>query len=177
MAEASQPSMASLAATQLLLEAFENPQVANLDQINKLLIEMAPYNNPVPVLGTVEALVSTGDLQLIRSSETRSAITRYISRTRDFHLIPLYQFEDYYRNYYFRISKIAVEYGLTPRGRESEHRRNTEPDIGGFLAKAEAYANTVFFAQTKGEFKFYRNAVTTEAEEFRQLLIASVSPD
>jgi hypothetical protein len=177
MADVSQLNMASLAATQSILAAFENPEAAKSDRINNLLIEMASFNNPVPVLGTVEALVSTGDLQLIRSAEIRSAITRYMSRTRDFYLIPLYQAEEHHREYYFRISKIAVEYGLTPRGRESEHRRNIEPDIGGFLADSGAYAEAVFFAGMTAEFKFYRDEVATDAKEFRQLLESSVSPD
>ncbi len=177
MVDVSQFNVASLAATESLLVAFENPEGAELDRINQLLIEMAAFDNPVPVLGTVDALISTGDLRLIQNAEIRLAITQYLSRTRDYNLVPLHQYEDDNHKSYSRIQIIAVEYGLKPRGRESKHRRNAEPDIGGFLANEDAYAETVAFWWTKNGFEAYRNNVKTDAKEFRELVIQSMSPE
>ncbi len=180
MARASQHQVTKVgqAAAESLLTAFENPELAELDRINQLLIEMAGFNNPVPVLGTFEALVATGDLQLIRNAEIRSAVTLYLSRTRDFYLVPLYQYEDGYHDHLFRLTRIALAYGLTPPGRESKRRRNIEPDIKGFLADTDAYAEIVFLAGTRrGAFANYRTRVAANAKELRQLLESSVSPE
>lgn len=180
MANASQHQVTKVgqAAAESLLTAFENPEVAELDRINQLLIEMAGFSNPVPVLGTFEALIATGDLKLIRNAEIRSAITLYLSRARDFYLVPLYQYEDDYHDHLFRLTRIALAYGLTPPGRESKRRRNIDPDIRGFLVDTDAYAEIVFLARTRrGAFANYRTRVAANAKELRQLLKSSVSPE
>ena len=84
-------------AAEQLLAAFENGDPVALEAIRQLLSDINTLDNPVPVLGTVEALISTGDLRLMRSSETRSEITRYLSRSRDYWLFPIYQFERRHR--------------------------------------------------------------------------------
>lgn len=180
MANASQAQFntASQAATESLLAAFENPEVAEPDRINELLFEMSIFGNPVPVLGTFEALVSTGGLKLVRKAEIRSAITSYHSLVRDFYLVPLYQDEARFKVHYSQLTRIAIAYGLTPRGGDPKHHRNIERDITGFLTDSDAYAECIFLAETRsGAFATYRNRVAANAKELRQLLESSVSPE
>ena len=42
------------------------------------------YDNPVPVLGTADALLMTGDINLIRDPAVRAALTSYVSTSRDY---------------------------------------------------------------------------------------------
>jgi hypothetical protein len=42
------------------------------------------FDNPVPVLGTVDALITTGDINLVRDPAVRAALTSYLSTTRDY---------------------------------------------------------------------------------------------
>jgi len=70
------------AQTQLLF-AFQRPEPPPLDSITLWLwgtIQRGP--SPVPVMGTIDALVSTGDLRLIRDDSIRTAIVAYASSTR-----------------------------------------------------------------------------------------------
>jgi cell division protein ZapA (FtsZ GTPase activity inhibitor) len=53
---------ASENATTRLVGIFEGGETVEADSIGKSLDEMFYYNNPVPVLGAIAALVSTGDL-------------------------------------------------------------------------------------------------------------------
>ena len=83
-AEAADDNVESENAARRLTEIFEEGADAKVDDIRRLLNESRYFNNPVPILGTAEALVSTGDLRLIRNPDIRSELTRYLSRSRDF---------------------------------------------------------------------------------------------
>ena len=60
-----------------LLRAFRAPERPPLDSLAQWLYDNARLRVAQPVVGTVEALIATGDLNLIRDDSLRSAITAY----------------------------------------------------------------------------------------------------
>jgi hypothetical protein len=122
---------------------------------------------------TAEALVSTGDLRLIRDPRIRSEITRYLSRSRDFWLFPIYQLEEQHRNVYMNIAVLAQRYGLSPAYREGPAAGPGRPDLNGFLADPEAYVYVARYAELKESVAGVRDAMSGEAAALRSLLIAN----
>lgn len=68
---------AATRATGELLRAFRSPEPPPRDSLLRWLHEFRQLRVALPVMGTVEALVSTGDLALIQSDSLRSTITAY----------------------------------------------------------------------------------------------------
>jgi len=66
----------------MLLHAFFTPERPPRDSVLVWALDATWYETPRPVLGTTEALVSTGDLSLIRDHGLRSAITAYLEENR-----------------------------------------------------------------------------------------------
>lgn len=162
---------ASENATTRLVAVFEGAETVEADSIAKLLGEMVSYNNPVPILGTIAALVSTGDLALIRSASARSDITDYLSQTNDYHLKPLYQFEERYREAYYRLLNLAAIHGISPTNRSGPYHTQNDADVMGFLANAEAYAELMRFRDLKlGDFVYYRKSVQDHSKRLRESL-------
>ena len=64
------------------LRAFYQPEPPPTDSLVYWAYHSLWYELPRPVLGTVEALVTTGDLGLIQSDSLRSAITNYLDQNR-----------------------------------------------------------------------------------------------
>ncbi|MFT7128880.1 MAG: hypothetical protein ACI89U_000988 [Gammaproteobacteria bacterium] len=164
-------SNASSDATALRLMAiFEAGRSVEPAEIRRLLREVYYYTNPTPVLGTADALVATGDLRLIRDSRIKAEITRYLSRTRDFWLVPIYDLESDYRAHYARLTKVAAAYGVSPTRPIVDGQVHQSPDVGAFLADTEAYAEVLRLLFNKGEFKGYRTGLAADAATIREIL-------
>jgi hypothetical protein len=76
-------SVQSERATGQLLRAYYRPRVPPADSVQRWLVESVSYNSVRPVLGTLEALVATGDLGLVRDDSLRSAVTAYLDFSRE----------------------------------------------------------------------------------------------
>ena len=81
------------------------------------------YDNPVPVLGTADALLTTGDINLIRDPAVRAALTSYVSTSRDYLMPWVLQLEDDFieartayraRVDYFEAGALRTASGRTP---------------------------------------------------------------
>ena len=82
MAEADDGARNIERAIYLLERAFYTPERPPRDSL-LVWVGNAAFGAPRrPVLGTVEALVATGDLALIRNDSLRSALTEYLERAR-----------------------------------------------------------------------------------------------
>ena len=66
----------------MLLHAFFTPVRPPRDSVVVWAITATWYETPRPVLGTAEALVSTGDLSLLRDFRLRAAVTAYLEENR-----------------------------------------------------------------------------------------------
>jgi sensor c-di-GMP phosphodiesterase-like protein len=157
-------------AARQLAEIFERGEPADIETVRQILADAGTFDNPVPVLGTADALISTGDLRLIRDPKVRTAITRYVSRMRDYFLFPLYQLEDQHRNIYLNIVLLAQQYGIAPASRQGPAEGLRNADINGFLANAEAYVYVVRFAELKEMVRSIRNVMSDEAAALAALL-------
>ena len=167
---------ASEKATTRLVAFFESGETVEADSISMSLGEMFSYDNPVPVLGTIAALVSTGDLILIRSASARSDITDYLSQTNDYLVKPLYQYEQNYTEAYYRMLNLAAIHGISPANRSGPYHSQIEADVMGFLANAEAYAELMRFQDLKlSDFVYYRNSVQDDSKKLRESLAQLVS--
>lgn len=157
-------------ATKKLLAQFETDESADPESVSGLLSLACNFSNPVPVLGTVDALVSTGELRLIRDPDRRSRITQYLSQTRDYWLIPLYQEEAEFSSSCVRIRAIAAMHGIYLAPRKGLQRRKVEPDVEGFLANTEAYVEVTKLAGSRAYFAAYEEAISSEASELQRAL-------
>ncbi|HEU0300844.1 MAG TPA: hypothetical protein VFR37_15385 [Longimicrobium sp.] len=66
----------------LLVQAFFTPERPPRDSVLAWFLRASGYQTPRPVLGTAEALVSTGDLSLLNDRTLRAAVTAYIEESR-----------------------------------------------------------------------------------------------
>jgi hypothetical protein len=174
MAAAADINAAAEAAAGQLLAAFENGEPVELETIRQLLSEINTLDDPVPVLGTLEALISTGDLRLMRSSKTRSEITRYLARGRDYWLFPIYQIEQRHRELCFRITTLAEMYGISPSHRGGRFRGQSGPasgpNVAAFLGDSEAYSHAARLVEIKASLARFRSAMSAEAAELLKTL-------
>lgn len=65
-----------------LLHAFFTPERPPADSVVVWAITATWYETPRPILGTAEALVSTGDLSLLHDYSLRAAVTAYLEENR-----------------------------------------------------------------------------------------------
>jgi hypothetical protein len=66
----------------MLLHAFFTPERPPRDSLLVWAITATWFETPRPILGTAEALVSTGDLALLRDRALRTAVTAYLQESR-----------------------------------------------------------------------------------------------
>jgi len=174
MAAAETSNAASETAAKQFVATFENSEPVQLDVVRQWLSEFMYVDNPVPVLGTAEALVSTGDLRLVRNPSTRSEITQYLSRSRDYWLVPLYQLEERHRYFGFQIQALAEMHGISPRHRSGLLRdtseQEAEADTTEFFAQSQVYSLAVELADIKDSMSRFRKAMSEEATELRESL-------
>lgn len=172
-ATAAPAGIAATKAAESLLVIFEENGAADLEQVYELLNELEPFNNPAPVLGTIEALISTGDLRVIRDANLRIQITAYLSYVRDFWLTPLSEFETSHRELKFRLRVLAAKYGISPHPAGRPSRDSENANVTGFIADDEAYAVLAELVGVKDVFATYSARVSQKSSELRILLAES----
>jgi hypothetical protein len=164
-------------ATTKLLALFENDDSEQPESVRSLLPLACVFSNPVPVLGTADTLVSTGDLRLIRNAINRSKITQYLSQTRDYWLTPLYSGEDAFVLTCGRLKAIASMHGIYLEPGKGPYRRKAEPDIEGFLGNTEAYIEVTRLVSSRAYFTVYEKAISSDASELQVTLRKLSQPE
>ena len=89
------------------------------DSIYTWLREVSYLNNPVPIIGAGEALISSGNLDILEDRKLRFIITDWMSRIKDFWIEPLYNMEKTDRDLFrdlsqYYDSRILIEKNYTP---------------------------------------------------------------
>jgi cell division protein ZapA (FtsZ GTPase activity inhibitor) len=177
MADAADRTLESEQLAENIVNAFESGHIPTIAELRDWLAKTQYVNNPVPVLGTAEALVSTGDLRHIAQSQARSNITGYLSRSRDFWLVPLYNLEEFHADLYHELLTIADEYGITPSHRKGRIERTEDKDIYGFFASSRAYVAAAKLSETKHAMAGYRRGMAQEARELKESLVPLLHTD
>ena len=115
----------------------------------------------------------------------RAKITRYLSISRDYFLVPIYDKE----NLNFTNARSLVEimvtygipirttYGIEIRTRETQDRTIRVPNVKGFLADTEAYVGVLSILESRDSFQHYRTSIVAEAAILRKSLEESVYAD
>jgi len=177
IAEAAGRDAAPVNAAQRFLAAFEDGKPVTRQDAGRWLSEMRFFSTPVPVLGTVEALISTGDLRLVRNARVRSEITQYLSSSQN-RIGRFYQYEELSRDLYIQILVLAQTHGITPA-----HRSGLPHEVSGseadaafaaFFANPEAYALVERFVANKSRMTSHRDSMAAEAAKLRELLAAQI---
>jgi hypothetical protein len=158
-----------------LLAAFESSNRPGLDEVRRILTEMPKFDGPVPQLATIESMVSAGDMRLVRDSNVRAEITRYLTFARDYWMTPLAQREEDHRALYISILAVAQSYGISPSYRQGHVKTRSgssnEPDIDAFFDDSEAYLHVSMFLQNRQIVaSFYQARLGTQAEQLREVL-------
>lgn len=176
MEAAAKRTLKSEQAAGKIVDSFEGGRLPGLAELAEWLAAIRYVDNPVPVLGTAETLVSTGDLRLISQIEARSNITAYLSRSRDFWLVPLYQLEDSHGVLYQKLLAEADEFGIVPSFRKG--RINSEDaDIVGFFSSSRAFTVASKLSETKQAMVAYRSSMLREATDLKESLGPLLQPD
>jgi len=177
IAEAADRDTAPENAAQRFLAAFEDGQPVTRQDAGQWLSEMRLFSTPVPVLGTIEALISTGDLRLVQNASVRSEITQYLSASQN-EIGRFYQYEDLSRNLYIQILVLAQTHGITPAHRSGLAHEvsgsEAEAEFAAFFANPEAYALVERFVANKSRMASHRDSMATEAAKLRELLAAQL---
>lgn len=153
------------------LALFEDDNPESAQEAGHWLSEMRTFNTPVPVLGTIEALISTGDLRLIKDPIARAAITQYLSSAQN-RSARYEQYENLSRELYIRILILAQAHGVTPSHRSGLAGAVPDSDAAAFFTNPEAYALADRFVGNKAQMARHRDAMLAEAIELRELLVA-----
>jgi hypothetical protein len=179
MEEAASNTIQAEESAAALIRAIRGDEEPSPDSVNMLLRRIRIFNNPVPILGTAEALVSTGDLRLLPDPVARTAITRWMSRSRDYWLSPLSQLEDRHEQLLLELLTIADRWGVEPPGRggvpiDGEDRRQGRPpfmpDVSSFLRDPRIYSVVANLAETKQTMARFRRVMSEDAGRLRQEL-------
>jgi len=174
VADRAQFNDAGDAAAIQLLTLFEGEESVEPEEISELFRRASDFSNPVPVLGTVEAMVVTGDLRLVSDPVIRSKITRYLSISRDYYLVPIYDNEDRYFTNIQNLKEIIVRYGIPLRSPDGHNRTIQIPNVKGFLTDTEAYVGVLSILESRGSFQHYRTSIVAQAAALRESLEKAV---
>jgi hypothetical protein len=169
-----------------LLRAYRGDEAPPKDSVLRWMADLQ-FDNPVPVLGTADALVQTGDLQLIRDPDLRSALTSYLSRMREYNLPWLLSLEDDFvaaRTLFrsrFDILEAPPVTGLSESATtpvsvlDQVGTGNPYPlDVGRMIADREAYGLLTRMLLVKRSLLETRATFRREAQALRHTLEASV---
>ena len=157
-------------AAKKLVAAFESDEEVAVNTLRTLLRDALGFDNPVPVLGTAETLISTGDLRLIGNASTRTEITQYLSHSRDYLLIWVYRLEENYTDTYMQFRNIAAMHGILPQDIAGASRSRSNPNIETFMASSDAYLAAVGMTRIQGAFVIYRDSTADNARRLRETL-------
>jgi len=153
-----------------LVTLFQGEESVEPEEISELFRKASDFSNPVPVLGTAEAMVMTGDIRLIRDTVVRSKITRYLSTSRDYYLLPIYDKEDRHFTFVQDLAEILAKYRIPLGLLEAEKRAIQTPDVEGFLNDTKAYVGVQAILESRRGFQVYRTRIVGEATALRQSL-------
>ncbi len=144
-------------------------------------------DDPAPVLGTADAIIQTGDLQLMRDPQLRSAITAYVSRSRDYNVAWLLQMEteftqartafreriDFLEADQRDVSKAGSSNPLFDIGSRSPYPL----DVNQLLHDRAAYSSLTRIVLAKRQLADARRWIREDAEKLRKRLQASSDAD
>ena len=65
------------------LRAYRSPERPPIDSLREWIGSSFSFYAPMPVLGTAQGIISSGDLALIRNDTLRAALTSYVERSRE----------------------------------------------------------------------------------------------
>jgi hypothetical protein len=159
-----------------LLAVFGSEDLPPADSLRTWLALAHLADNPVPIIGTAEALVATGDLRLIRDPNLRVAVTRWLSRSRDFWLVPIYQLEELHRETFYKLMDFVDPLELPLRGlapgdslvalaRSENSPYSFDPET--FVRERKAYTLLTQLYHIKMSMASFRRGMRTDAENLR----------
>ena len=167
-------------AAEQLVAAFETDGTADPDHLDEMLVEILPFTVPAPVLGTIEALVSTGDLRLIGDLPTKAAITRYLAHSRDL-VEALNGSGRYHTDRVDHLRHLAMSHGITPGEVDipspGNPERHTNAGVSAFLQDSQAYAYAADVYREKRFMTMLRRNIASSAAELRQTLEPFIAPE
>jgi len=153
-----------------LVDAFKTDESIDSDQLFDLIYASSSLNNPVPILGTIDTLVATGDLRLIRDSRTRSAVIQYLSYARNYLITPIYDAEERFGDNFHQLLTLAAADGMVYSEGQYGLSRNIEPNVEAFLANRQAYVIVLQMIDLRGHFTWHRDQLYVTAKELRERL-------
>jgi len=170
VAETKTVNMAGVESLSKLNGAFATGEKIDSEQLIGLIYGSSGMHNPVPVLGTIDTLVATGDLRLIRDSGTRAAITKYLTYSRVFLFSPLLDIEERFRDSTQQLIALAAADGIVYSEGKYGLYRNIEPNVEVFLANSQAYVAVLQMIDSRSYFGWYREQLENSAKELRERL-------
>lgn len=166
-------------AANALRAAFESDTYPEKEKIRVWLTEMRYLGWPDPIVATLESMVLTGDLRLVRDPNVRSQMTEYLSYARDSWQVPINQRVERHRELHFQIMLLAQVHGISPSYWNGPYRASTDggeiQDVAAFLADPRAYIYVASFAENRDIFVGYRQTLIDKARLLREALETYVS--
>ena len=162
-----------------LIEAFSNPNIQGSDSIYYWFGRARVIDNPVPNLNTMDILISTGDLSLIKSTALKTKITQWRSYVKDYWLLPLYDLEQEHRNLYRDLIREVDQFQLhRPMTTSADSLFPIQPpalspfpiNIQAYFNNRDNYAKLSAFYKLKIIMANYRIVMLREAEKIEDLL-------
>ena len=156
-----------------LVQTFRVAAVPERDSILRWSLDVQ-FDDPAPVLGTADALVETGDLQLIRDPEIRSAVTSYLSKAREYNLPWLIDVEQDFLNartqFRSKVDLLEAKFatGALPTTRDVGERDPFPLDVERFRNDPEAYTLLTRMMLDKQDCLLARRLMRDEAGVLRR---------
>ena len=174
-----------------LHHAFYQPDPPSADPLTRLILLSYGSVEPQPVLGTVEALISTGDIGLVRDDSLRAAIIQYIDAARRT-LTSISKQDDRWRaavgRLWERFDPMAVSAAMPEALLDSLTRTDvfylpqgprvapTPLDREAFLADTEARYSAYTIVLAKRNMLQFRAEMREEAAALRERVEAEIRP-
>jgi hypothetical protein len=146
-----------LNANSQLLRAFHMDH-APTDSIGPWIITSLQFREYRPVLGTVEALVATGDLSLIRNADLRSEITKYLDESRELVLVEHNFSEEWRRGWALLHARIDLDEVLS----------QSFPEKSDSMARADP-THTLPLRPSRHPFPFDPKALLADRDSYEAL--------
>lgn len=179
-------------ATAALVRAYRQPTQPPDEAVFRWLDGVRRYDNPVPIFATAEALVTTGDLRLVREKDLRAAILSWLSQSRDYWVDPyLYQLEQEHREAVSAFHSSVDPYEVLSRQRpraeldslarfdlgfplpEGPYQEPFPLDVAALLRERDAYHALSTVHSKKVAMQRYRREAGLQAQVLRQQVEAA----
>ena len=152
-----------------LILAIQTQSAVSDDAIRTGVLRSGSFNNPVPIFSAADALLARARLRLLDPGD-RSAIAAWLSYSRDFHLEPLYQVEELFREKrYSLMSRAGIPSDVTPPPGEVE-RLPVDQSLQHLLSDPETYALLHDVRDLRQRMGLYRSDMARVARELRTRL-------